>query len=144
MKKKVLIVIGCFIAILALTIVGARAVYNDHPDFFNMFKSFTVRIYNQSDFDLVKIETGILQSDAQGNTIETGSTDVVEDTLASGGKLTFKPKLSIQGEGGVYMKVTDSRGQTETYSVCSYTESLSGLTDVIVRNDEADIDENCY
>lgn len=144
MRKKALIFIGCFTITVALTIVGARAVYNDHPDFFNMFKSFTVRIYNQSDFDLVKIETGILQSDAQGNTIETGSTDVVEDTLASGGKLTFKPKLSIQGEGGVYMKVTDSRGQTETYSVCSYTESLSGQTDVTVSNDGVKIDQDCY
>ncbi|GBG06886.1 hypothetical protein B1748_12390 [Paenibacillus sp. MY03] len=144
MKKKVLIVIGCFIAILALTIAGARSVYNDHPDFFNMFKSFTVRIDNQSDFDFVAIEAGILQSGNNGDIVETGSKDTLANPLASGDKVTFKPKLSIQGEGGIYLKVTDSSGRTETYGICSYTESLSGQTDVTVSNDGVKIDQNCY
>lgn len=141
MRKKVLILAGVFTAIIVLIIVGARVAYNDQQGIFNYFRSFTVFVDNQSDVDLVSIEAGIIQSDSNA---DSDSKDMVEEPLASGNKLKFTPKLSLQGEGGIYLKITDSRGETTTHTVCSYTEYLSGKADVTVSNDKVTIDQDCY
>jgi uncharacterized protein affecting Mg2+/Co2+ transport len=144
MKKKLLIIAGAFVILTAVAIVGVRAIYLDNQWLFDQFRSFSVRIDNQSDHDFTIVEAGILQSDSEGKVVEGESKSTVGKTLASGARLTVTPKLSIAGEGGIYLKMTDAEGETATHVVCSYTESLSGKTLVIVTNDDVEIEQNCH
>ncbi|PZD97166.1 hypothetical protein DNH61_04575 [Paenibacillus sambharensis] len=63
--------------------------------------------------------------------------------IASGEERTIKPDLKVTGESSVYMQFTDEQGRRVTESVCSYTESLSGYSTVIIKNDTVQVDENC-
>jgi hypothetical protein len=143
MIKKTLLFSIVFVATVTLTIVGATALYKDNSTLFDQFRGFSVTIDNQSDFELSVIEAGILHSDSEGNVVEGASKSPVGKTLAGGKRLTVKPELSISGEGGIYLKMTDADGETVTHVVCSYTESLSGKTEVTVTNDDVEIEQNC-
>jgi hypothetical protein len=137
LKKRSVLITLLVVVIVVVVFYGIIRLYKENIDFFNMFMSFSVTIDNQSDFDILSIETGL----ARGT---EGSTKIIhEDELKSGSKITIRPSLHITGENGVYLEFTDSRGKTTRKSVCSYTESLSGHTDVTVMNDKVDVHENC-
>lgn len=142
MDKKSLVVIGISMGIITLVILIAVAV-RDNLGLISQFRSFTVTIDNQSDYDLVTIEAGILTSDLSGKVIEGSSKEIFEHGIQSGDKVKLTPKLSLMGEGGIYLKYTDSRGEIIRKSVCSYTESLSGYSKVTITNDNVTVNENC-
>lgn len=141
MKKKFIIIftsasLVCFLLVFALI--------RSNIDFIRQFQSFTVTIHNESDYDIVSIETGTIESNSTDTGIIEGSSkDVSSKTIKSGDKLKIKPKLSLRGEGGIYLKYTDSRGETVKKGVCSYTESLSGYSTVTIKNEKTTVEEKC-
>ncbi|MFD2673396.1 hypothetical protein [Marinicrinis sediminis] len=142
MTKKVSLLL---ILLLVVGFIGGKAVvqyYKDHSDVFNLFRPLQVTIDNQSDLDLVRIEIGVLQSQIQSP--EDISKVIVEEPLESGSIRTIQPDLELAGEGGVYIKLTDSQGSISTHGVCSYTESLSGRSKITVHNSGTDVDEDCW
>ncbi|MFC3800840.1 hypothetical protein [Cohnella sp. GCM10012308] len=130
-------------AVFAALLITLFVVWKTNDEFFRQFRSFSVTVVNQSDYDLVSVETGILRSDAAGNAVQGGSKNTYGKTIKAGHEKVISPKLSLNGEGGIYLKYTDSRGQTVQKTVCSYTESASGYSTVTIRNDRVDVKENC-
>ncbi|MEK3901369.1 hypothetical protein [Paenibacillus sp. FSL R7-0179] len=103
-------------------------------------QSFQVRVDNQSDFELRILETGVVTSSAA-----EASVDEVGKILKSEKTVKIKPQLTLSGEGGIYLKYSDSREPDvpKTIGVCSYTETLSGYSKVIITNDKVTIEQNC-
>lgn len=54
------------------------------------------------------------------------------------------PDLALIGEGAVYIEYTDSQGQVIQETVCGYTESLTGFSEVAITNTGTDIDQKCW
>lgn len=128
-----IIIIGLVFVILA----GIFFIVRNNLDFINQFRSFTVTIDNQSDYDIVTVETGVITSDS------LESKDLDDSGIQSGKKLKVTPNLKLTGVGRIYIKYTDSRGEVTNKSICSYTESLSGYSNVIIQNDNVKIEEHC-
>ncbi|MEK4850359.1 hypothetical protein NST04_10955 [Paenibacillus sp. FSL H7-0756] len=103
-------------------------------------QSFQVRVDNQSDFELRILETGVVTGAAA-----EASVDEVGKILKSGKTVKIKPQLTLSGEGGIYLKYSDPREPDvpKTIGVCSYTETLSGYSKVIITNDKVTIEQNC-
>ncbi|MEK3717020.1 MULTISPECIES: hypothetical protein [unclassified Paenibacillus] len=103
-------------------------------------QSFRVTVDNQSDFELSIQETGVVTGAAA-----EASADEVGKILKSGKTLKIKPRLTLSGEGGIYLKYSDPREPDvpKTIGVCSYTETLSGYSKVIITNDKVTVKENC-
>lgn len=103
-------------------------------------QSFQLRVDNQSDFELRILETGVATSSAA-----EASVDEVGKILKSEKTVKIKPQLTLSGEGGIYLKYSDSREPDvpKTIGVCSYTETLSGYSKVIITNDKVTIEQNC-
>lgn len=145
MLRKVLIFAAVFTAVVTLTIVATTSLYKDNRSLFDQFRSFSVTIDNRSDFELSVFEVGTYKSaESEGNVAAGESKAAVDKTIRSGDRLTVKPKLSIVGEGGIYLKMTDANGDPVTHGVCSYTESLSGKSKVTVTNEGVKIEQNCH
>ncbi|MCG7378686.1 hypothetical protein MH215_16890 [Paenibacillus sp. ACRSA] len=142
-KNLLLLVTICIIMVVGITIVVLSLVKSDAFSFLNQFRSFTVTIDNQSDFNLSSVETGVLVTGAQGVTVESGSKDMYGAEIKSGEVIKIRPNLSLSGEGGIYLKITDSNGETTNKMICSYTESLSGYSNVIVTNNNVSVKEQC-
>lgn len=136
-----------FILILCMFIVvGIAATFFikfNNSEFLNQFKSFAVTIDNQSDYDINSVETGVLVSNSTGDVVESESKDTFDKIIKSGEETSIRPNLQISGEGGIYLKYADSRGETFKKTICSYTESLSGYSEVIITNDNVTVDEKC-
>ena len=98
------------------------------------FQSFSVKLNNKSDYDIVAVETGIVSS---------SSKHVYDKKVIAGASTKIKPKLQLTGEGAIYLKYTDSRGNTKETVVCGYTESLSGKSEVTIHNDQIDVEQDC-
>ncbi|WP_405116380.1 hypothetical protein MHH28_15460 [Paenibacillus sp. FSL K6-1217] len=103
-------------------------------------QSFQVRVDNQSDFELSILETGVVTSAAA-----EASVDEVGKILKSGKTVKIKPRLTLNGEGGIYLKYADPREPDVpiTIGICSYTETLSGYSKVIITNNKVTIKQNC-
>ncbi|WP_433746022.1 hypothetical protein [Paenibacillus amylolyticus] len=142
-KKLAWFVAICIIIVVGITVAVLSSVKSNAFSFLNQFSSFTVTIDNQSDFNLSSVETGVLVSGAQGGTVESGSKDTLGTEIKSGEVVKIHPSLSLSGEGGIYLKFTDSRGETTNKMICSYTESLSGYSNVIVSNNNVSVKEKC-
>jgi hypothetical protein len=95
---------------------------------------FSVTISNKSDYDLMSVETGIVSG---------ASKDLYDKKIIAGAKAKIIPELRLTGEGAVYLKYTDSKGDTTDAVVCGYTESLSGRSTVTIYNDRVDVKQNC-
>lgn len=119
---SIIIVVGLVFAIKVI-------VQSNVFEFLKQFRSFNVTIDNQSDYDLTSVETG--------------SKDEFDKEIKSGDVVKITPNLSISGEGRVYLKYSDSRGETSNEMICSYTETLSGYSNVIITNENVKIDEKC-
>ncbi|CAM4271944.1 hypothetical protein FHS16_002052 [Paenibacillus endophyticus] len=124
-------------AVTAVLLMGliweAVSAQTDH---FAYFQRFAITVHNESDFDLVSIETGIVSSSEK---------DIVDRRIKAGASAVIKPKLSMSGEGAVYLKYTDSQGNTKETIACGYTESLTGRTAITIDNDGISKNEQrCY
>ncbi|OKP89665.1 hypothetical protein A3842_04045 [Paenibacillus sp. P3E] len=127
-------------------VVGIAAIFVvkfNNFEFLNQFKSFAVTIDNQSENDIISVETGVLVSNSAGDIVESDSKDTFDKIIKSGEETRIRPNLQLSGEGGIYLKYTDSRKETFKKTICSYTESLSGYSKVIITNDNVTVDEKC-
>lgn len=144
--NRISVTIAAFdvVLIIAGSIIAATA-GSDIVNLIQQFKSFTVTVDNQSDYDLFSVETGVLTSDSTGQVVESSSKESFEQGIPSGRKVKISPELSLSGEGGIYLKYTDPRAEAspKTVGICSYTESLSGYSKVIITNDDVSVEENC-
>lgn len=131
-------------AVVAVLLMSLFVVWKTNDEIFRPFRSFSVTVVNASDYDLVTVETGILSSDTSGNTVKSGAKHTYAKTIKAGHEKVISPKLSLTGEGGIYLKYTDSRGETVQRTVCSYTESASGYSTVTIQNDQIEVKENCH
>ncbi|SFS57561.1 hypothetical protein [Paenibacillus sp. BC26] len=139
--KSVIVTVICFAALLTgLLLLGN---YVLQLDIVKENRAFTVRIDNKSSFDLVTVETGLLTSGDAGNTIKV-QPNLHAEPIRSGTSRHIKPKLSSVGESSIYLKFTNSNGESFERSVCSYTEHLTGYTKVKVTDKEITVDESCY
>ncbi|MBP3961539.1 hypothetical protein [Paenibacillus lignilyticus] len=139
--KPVIATFICFAALLAgLLLLGN---YVLQLDIVKENRAFSVRIDNKSSYDLVAVETGLLTSDDAGKTIKV-QPNFHAEPIRSGTSQHIKPKLSSVGEGGIYLKFTNSNGESFERSVCSYTEHVTGYTKVKVTDKEIKVDESCY
>lgn len=98
------------------------------------FRAFTVTISNESDYDIVSVETGIVSG---------SSKHPYAKIIGAGEKVKIKPDLTLMGEGSIYQEYTDSNGDLKETVVCGYTEYVSGHSKVIIRNDRIDVEQNC-
>ncbi|WP_138751492.1 hypothetical protein [Paenibacillus sinopodophylli] len=124
-------------AVLALMTIGlALDAVRVNTDNFGYFLPLKVTLHNESDFDVVSIETGI----------QSGSEkQVITKTVKPGAKAIIKPNFHVKGEGAVYLKYTDSRGNITETSACGYTESMSGRTSITIDNDGVlENEQKCY
>ena len=141
-RKNITIMLLTVVAFVLLAL-GAITIFRGSTKFLGPFQSFTVKIINQSKHDIVSIETGIIESASAAGIVEGDSKDLSSKTVKSGEEVRIKPKLSLNGEGGIYLKFSDSSGDTYIKAVCSYTESLSGFSEVTVRDDGITVEEDC-
>lgn len=121
-KKMGYMLLGVFSLLLVIFLFNWLRTNTDN---FGMLQSFSVTINNQSDYDIVSVETGIISS------LEKHSYAKV---IKAGDTVRIKPQLKLTGEGAVYLKYTDDRGMTKETVACGYTESLSGSTKLTVDN----------
>lgn len=141
-RRNITIMLLTVVAFVLLAL-GAITIIRGSTDFLGPFQSFTVKISNQSRHDIVSIETGIIESASAAGIVEGDSKDRSSKTVKSGEEARIKPKLSLSGEGAVYLKFSDSSGKTHIETVCSYTESLSGHSEVTIRDDGIAVEEDC-
>lgn len=128
------IVIFFSILVLAVIIFSAYVLLKSNEDLIRQFQPFSVTVSNQTDDDIAVIETGIVNGDSK---------EQFEKTIKSGEEIKIKPKLSLKGEGGIYIKYMDASGETIEQGVCSYTESLSGYSIVTIQSDKVTVKEKC-
>ncbi|WP_256759969.1 hypothetical protein [Cohnella sp. WQ 127256] len=134
-RRPAIIVLVAAIALSIIVLVGVNVVKNTISIFnLSQFQSFTVTISNESDYDIVSVETGIINGTSKDTRLEK---------IKSGNKKKIKPNLSLSGEGAIYMEYTDSRGSTTQKTVCGYTEYLSGNSKVTIHNSKVTVKENC-
>ncbi|MEK3736642.1 MULTISPECIES: hypothetical protein [Paenibacillus] len=98
------------------------------------FKSFSVIVDNQSDVDISSIEVGLIRADSKKS---------YTSPIKAGQKKKFKPKLSLNGEGAIYLRYTNSNGQSKEQTVCGYTEYLSGHSKVTITNESTTVVQQC-
>lgn len=131
MKIKRYVLLAAFFLLITLI---AFCWLRNLTDNFIYFEDYSITIRNKSDYDIVSVEIGIIKGTSK---------DIYTKKIISGEKIKIKPELSLTGEGAIYMKYTDSRGDTIEKTVCGYTESLSGNSKVTISNDKVTVEENC-
>lgn len=98
------------------------------------FKSFSLTVDNQSDDEISSIEIGL---------IDTDSKELFTNPIKKDQKKKFKPTLSLSGEGAIYLKYTDAKGQSTQETVCGYTEYLSGYSTITITNEGTTVVQQC-
>ncbi|WP_156113127.1 hypothetical protein NSQ90_16305 [Paenibacillus sp. FSL H7-0737] len=98
------------------------------------FKNFLLTVDNQSDDEISSIEIGLIHMDSK---------ELFTDPIKKGETKRFKPTLSLSGEGSIYLKYTDAKGQSTQETVCGYTEYLSGYSTVTITNEGTTIVQQC-
>jgi hypothetical protein len=93
-KKRSIILLVASFSLMILVFLG----FNWLRNITDQFKSFSVTIKNKSDYDIVSIETGIING---------ASNDIHTEKIKSGETSKINPILSLKGEGAIYIKYTD-------------------------------------
>ncbi|MDQ0060346.1 hypothetical protein [Paenibacillus harenae] len=130
--KKIILLSSAIV--LGLAIYSGYSVLKSNSGLIRQFLPFAVTVSNQTSDDIIVIEAGIVNGDSKQQ---------FEQTIRNGEKIIFKPKLSLAGEGGIYIKYKNAGGETKEQGVCSYTESLSGYSKVTIKPDKVTVEENC-
>jgi len=146
-RTKLLILAACTIIVITILVPVIGKIGNSKfaYELVNYLRGYSVVIDNQSDYDIVSIETGIETSSTLGESTEGLTKDTFEQMIKSKETKRITPNLSLSGRvGSVYLKYIDSRGNTTIKTVCSYTESLSGHSKVIITNSNVKVEEKCY
>jgi len=145
MRRRLVIGIVTTCAVLVLVLVAAAGMSWIREAFgvLRQFQDFSLTVVNRSDYDILSVETGILQSDVKGNIVKGDSRHLYTKTIKSGQKAKIKPRLTIRGEGGIYMRYTDSTGAEKQAMVCSYTEYASGYSIATITNNGVEVEQKC-
>jgi len=98
------------------------------------FKNFLLTVDNQSNDEISSIEIGLIHMDSK---------ELFTDPIKKGETKKFKPTLSLSGEGSIYLKYTDAKGQSTQETVCGYTEYLSGYSTVTITNEGTTVVQQC-
>ncbi|NQX66280.1 hypothetical protein HQN90_09090 [Paenibacillus alba] len=130
-KKRAIILLVSTFSLVSIGFLGVKWLQDN---IFCQFQSFSVTINNKSDFDIVSVETGI---------IKDTSKDIRTTKIKSGETMKIKPALTLTGEGAIYIKYIDSRGDAKEKTICGYTESLLGNSRVTISNDKVSVEERC-
>lgn len=104
MKRRFFIGISIFLVGIVIAI-GIGTISN----ILTPFKSFSLTVDNQSDDDISSIEIGLIDTDSK----ELFTSPIKKDHMKK-----FKPTLSLSGEGAIYLKYTDAKGQSTQETVC--------------------------
>jgi len=134
MKKKTKIGIWAASAAAVLCLGWAGGSMLESSGVLNYMRGFTVQVENQTEHDIVIVEAGLVRGDSK---------DTINRTIKSGERLSFKPKLELTGENGIYMNHTNASGEIVTTGVCGYTETLSGSAKVVIGK-AVSVEESCY
>ncbi|MFD5020171.1 hypothetical protein ACFWMP_14815 [Paenibacillus sp. NPDC058367] len=121
------------IAIFSLGIVIAFGI-GTISNILTPFKNFLLTVDNQSDDEISSIEIGLIHMDSK---------ELFTDPIKKGETKKFKPTLSLSGEGSIYLKYTNAKGQSTQETVCGYTEYLSGYSTVTITNEGTTIVQQC-
>lgn len=98
------------------------------------FKSFSLTVDNQSDDEISSIEIGLIHTDSK---------ELFISPIQKGQTKKLKPTLSLSGEGAIYLKYTDAKGQSTQETVCGYTEYLSGYSTITITNEGNTVVQQC-
>lgn len=121
------------IAIFSLGIVIAFGI-GTISNILTPFKNFLLTVDNQSDDEISSIEIGLIHMDSK---------ELFTDPIKKGETKKFKPTLSLSGEGSIYLKYTNAKGQSTQETVCGYTEYLSGYSTVTITNEGTTVVQQC-
>jgi hypothetical protein len=145
MRRKLFIGVASTVAVLGLVLAAIAGMSRFMETFgvLRQFQDFSLTVVNRSDHDILSVEIGILQSGANGGIVEGDSRHLYTRAIKSGQKAKIRPGLTIRGEGGIYMRYTDSTGAEKLAMACSYTEHASGYSIATVTNDGVDVEEAC-
>jgi hypothetical protein len=143
MRRRLVIGIAAACAVLVLAAAAGSDSFREVFGILRTFQDFSLTVVNRSDHDIVSVDTGILQSGMNGNMVEGDSRHSYTNVIESGKKATIRPKLAISGEGGIFMRYTDSTGEVKEVMACSYTEYTSGYSIVTISNDGVEVEEHC-
>ncbi|MEK4348906.1 hypothetical protein [Paenibacillus sp. FSL P4-0184] len=121
------------IAIFSMGIVIAFGI-STISNILSPFKSFLLTVDNQSDDDISSIEIGLIHTDSK---------ELFTSPIKKGETKRFKPTLSLSGEGSIYLKYTNAKGQSTQETVCGYTEFLSGYSTVTITNEGTTVVQQC-
>ncbi|ASA24676.1 hypothetical protein [Paenibacillus donghaensis] len=142
-NKKAVLLAVCSLALIGLFIGSGLLLA--HSDFMKQFRSFRVTVANQSNGEITVVELGIAGSYEGNKPIKGDSRHQFMQTVGIGEQVTLKPDLALIGEGAVYMEYTGSQGQVIRETVCGYTESLTGFSEVAITNTGfTDIVQKCW
>ncbi|MCM3174090.1 hypothetical protein [Paenibacillus sp. MER 99-2] len=130
-----------FVILLVVTLFVGVILYLSYQNAIDRFKDFRITIDNQSAYELTGIQSGLIGS--ENANVMGKSLFIPGQDLPSGHKIQFTPQLKLSGEGSIYLKFSDSRGNNYTKTVCGYTEYLAGHTRVTVTNDTISVNEEC-
>jgi len=130
-RSKYLFLSAAVLVGIIVLVMAAGTIRN----LFIPFQKFSVTIHNESDYEIVSVETGIIKGQSK---------DVYNQAIKSGTRIKITPNLSLAGEGAVYLAYTDSNGTTVEKTVCGYTESLSGHSKITITNEDAVVEETCH
>ncbi|MCU6707953.1 hypothetical protein M6D81_04435 [Paenibacillus sp. J5C_2022] len=134
-RRNTILIVFIFIALFAAT---AFLLVNwiKSAEVFNFVRPFTVEVTNDSEYDIVSLEFGLLKGESK---------ETLDKIIASGSKARFIPNLDLTSENAVYLKFRDARGEGGELTVCGYTEYLNGMTRVRINEKEAVVEEmDCF
>ena len=133
MRAKPIVIIASAVIVVLAAGAGAAQLLKS-TGIWSLMRDFTVTVTNETDSDIVILESGLGSGDSR---------DVLNRTVKSGETYKFKPKLDVQGENSVYMAHTNTAGETIRTTVCGYTEYLSGSAKVTV-GDSVEVEQDCH
>ncbi|WP_338553663.1 hypothetical protein [Paenibacillus sp. KS-LC4] len=142
-SKKVFLVSFVGFLLIGLTIIFT--LIQSNRDLLSQFQSYSVTIDNQSSYDVVSLELGVLTGADTYESVKMENKHISNDVIKSGEKKKIKPNLSLGGkEGGVYIGYVNSEGAVLKKGICSYAESLTGYSEVTITDKGTEVIENCW
>ncbi|MDG0792207.1 hypothetical protein OMP38_16040 [Cohnella ginsengisoli] len=85
-NTKVAIVAVALPAAVAVLLMSLFVLWRTNDELFQRFRSFSVTVVNQSDYDLVSVETGILGGGGSGQAVKSNAKHTFAKTIKAGDK----------------------------------------------------------
>ena len=136
---------GISIPLVCILLIVALILVRDKWDFARQFFSYSVTINNQSDYDISTFEVGALKRNDDTGEVEKSESKVIyKKGIEKGQKATVRPDITLSGkEGAIYLEYIDSNGNEVQKTICSYSESVTGYSNVTITKDRLLVTEKC-